>query len=193
MKLRTLQIFAILVALMFVARDGSAVLVSGPKISNDVSGAGLLSFDLDLPDGSFTAAVVDLEGETDPLEFNAVVFNLSPEAFSTFDIVLGDGATFSVVGGATDGFDGVFPDITSTPTTARISFAPDEDATLADFEIGDPLGLTGAVNWGIDVSNVPAGMFSIGMQAMLVPEPATAWLLGLGLAALAQMGRRRAA
>lgn len=190
MKLRMLQMIAILVALL-AAREGTAISVTGPKISNDVSGAGLLSFDLDIRDGSFTAAEVDLEGETGPLEFNAVVFNLSPQTFSAFDIVVGDGAIFSVVGEVTDGFDVFFPNVSSTATAARISFAPDADATLAGFEIGDPLGLTGATNWEIDVSNVPGGLFSIGMQAILVPEPGTALLLSLGLIGLAQTGWRR--
>lgn len=193
MTLRTLQMIALFVALLFAAGDGRAILVTGPKVSNDVSGDGLLSFDLDVVDGTFTAAVTDLEGDTGPLEFNAVVFNLSPQAFSRFDIELGDGAIFSTVGQVTDGFDVFFPDITSTATTAQINFAPDQDATLVGFEIGDPLGLTGAENWEIDVSSVSGGMFSIGMQATLVPEPATALLLSLGLAGLAQFGRRRAA
>lgn len=181
-----LQGIAVFAVLMIGARPGSAVSIIGPAVSNDRSEAGLLSFDLNVLSGSFTVAVVDLEDEPGPLTFNAAAFNLAPQAFSSFDIVLGDGAAFSVVGDVTDGFDHFFPNMTSTPTTAQMAFSPHEDLTLAGFEIGDPYELTGAQNWMIEVSDVSGGMFSIGLHPTLIPEPTTALLLALGLASLAR-------
>jgi len=188
--LRTLRWIAILAVLTVGVRPASAVSVVGPAVSDDGSGPGLLSFNLDVLRGSFTAAVVDLEGDLGPLPFSVAVFNLLPQAFSSFDILLGDGAAFSVVGDVTNGFDTFFPNITSTPTTARIVFSPDQDVTLAGFEIGDPFELTGATNWVIEVSDVPDGIFSIGLDPVLVPEPGTVFLLILGLASLAHLRRR---
>ena len=55
------------------AGEASAVSVSGPQISADFSETNLLSFDLDLPSAAFTAAVVELEGDSGPVTFNAAM------------------------------------------------------------------------------------------------------------------------
>jgi len=66
-----------------------------------------------------------------------------------------------------------------------IAFVPAEDLF---FEIGDPL-LAGSTNWAFDVSGLAPGVDRFEVRLTAIPEPGTALLLGLGLAAMSQRGR----
>ena len=177
-------------AVLFAAGSAGAVSISGAGIVNDASGANLLSFDADVASSSPILGTVYLDpADAGPVAFNGIVFNNTPDAFSTFEVVLTGGATFSFVGEATDGLGNFFPNVSSGATSALISFAPNQAFTLGGIEIGDPLGLSGALDWAIDVSGVTGGSFGIELRAAFVPEPSLLALLVLGAALIA---RRRA-
>lgn len=170
--------------------ESHATSVTGPNVFNDASGPNLLSFDLDVFDGSPLTVDVDLGGDTGPLTFNMLVSNFAPDAFGSFAIELFGGAEFDFVGQVTDGLGFFFTNVAPGSTVVQIGFHPNSALTLPGFEVGDPLGLSGALDWSIDVSNVVGGSFQMSLRPTLVPEPSLALLLGLGLAAWASLQKR---
>lgn len=170
-------------AALSIAGSADAVSISGAGIVNDASGVNLLSFDVDVSSASPIFGTVSLDAyDSGPITFNSVISNLTPDAFTTFEIVLTGGATFSVVGEVTDGLGNPFPNVVSGATSALITFAPNGAFTLGGIEVGDPLGLTGALDWAIDVTGVSGGSFGIELRPSFVPEPATFTLLALSAA-----------
>ena len=178
----------VVLASLLLAHTSAAHTVTGPDVSTDRSGAGLISFDLDINSFGTTIATVFTAGASGDTTFNAGFLNSTPGTWGSVTIELTDGATFSALGDVTDGSSTFFSDISGTATTATIIFAPDQAATIGGVEIGDPLGLTSALNWTINRDAIPDLDFDI--IVTVVPEPGTALLMGLGLAALAM--RRRA-
>lgn len=160
-------------------RESHATSVTGPNVFNDASGPNLLSFDLDVLDGSPLTVDVDLGGDAGPLTFNLLVSNFAPDAFGSFAIELLGGAEFAFVGEVTDGLGFFFTNVAPGSTLVQIGFHPDSALTLAGFEVGDPLGLSGALDWSIDVSNVVGGSFQMSLRPTLVPEPSLLALLVL--------------
>src|SRR5262245_13443570 len=130
----------------FSPSESSATSVTGPNVFNDASGPNLLSFDLDVFDGSPLTVDVDLEGDTGPLTFNMLVTNFAAQHFGSFVIELLGGAEFALVGDVTDGLGHTFANVVPGTTLAQIGFHPDAALTLPGFEVGDPLGLTGALD-----------------------------------------------
>lgn len=186
------------VAILCFSTSASAVTVSGPGILSDVSGPGILSFDLDLSDASPVALKVTLhEGDTDPIEFTAVIFNFidgSPE-LTGFELVLSSGATFEVVGDATDGFETFYSTTATGPSAASIDFTADPSATVVGFEIGDPLGMpdpeTGATSWEIGIAEVAGSSFGLELRPLPEPPPTAVLPLVAIFAALQDAARRK--
>lgn len=182
------------------ALAADAVTVSGPGIASDVSGPGVLSFDLDLTELGPIALTATLEeDDSSPLVFTAVVWNFiedSPELMG-FELALTDGATFEVVGDATDGFGTFFTTAASGAAGASIDFSADPFATTIAFEIGDPLGFpdpfTGATNWEISLAGVAGETFGLELRPTPLPEPPPTAILPLValVAALRDAARRR--
>jgi len=187
---------------MLCTHSAIAVTVSGPNIASDVSGPAVLSFDLDLINATPIPLTVSLEaGDTSPLAFNAVIFNFidgSPE-LTGFELVLSGGATFEVVGDATDGAAGdeaTFYDTAAAgPSAASIDFSPDPSATVIGFEIGDPLGMpdpgTGAIDWEIGITAVAESSFGLELRPLPEPPPTAVLPLLAILAAFRDATRRR--
>lgn len=174
-------------ATLLFASASVAASVTGPQVSNDVSGPGSISFDVDFPTNAPTTATVDATGESGVLTFNSILFNFSPDNWSSLSITLDGGATFATLGQVTDGFATFFPivgPVAPNATSITIDFSANPAATAIGVELGNPLGLTGAANFGIDVSALAGSSFGITLAPTPIPEPGTALLLGLGLAAL---------
>jgi hypothetical protein len=172
---------------IFVAGSAGAVSISGFGIVNDVSGPNELSFDADVTSASPILGTVLLDpGDTGPINFESVIFNSTALLFGAFDLVLGDGAIFAAIGDVTDGLGNFFPNVVGGGNAALVSFSPNEAFTFGGIEVGDPLELSGALDWAIDVSGVTGGSFGIELRPTLVPEPGSAALLALGLVALAR-------
>lgn len=189
MTRQRIGLLAVLCAFLFT-HAAAAHTVTGPDVSVDRSGSGLISFDLDISRlGTTTTASVFTDGATGIATFNMILNNLTPCClWKRVEIELTDGAEFATIGEVTDGGSTSFPNITSTATTATISFAPDEAATVAGVVFGDPLATLGTLDWQIERTSIPASNFDIVVR--VIPEPGTALLMGLGLTALAI--RRRA-
>lgn len=189
-----------LVAAFGPALSAGAVTVSGPGVASDVSELGVLSFDLDLTElGPIPLTATLEDGDTSPLVFTAVVWNFiegSPE-LAGFELALTDGATFEVVGDATDGFGTFFTTAASGAAGASIDFSADPFATTIAFEIGDPLGFsdpsTGTTNWEISLAGVTGETFGLELRPTPLPEPPPTAILPLAalLAALRDAARRR--
>lgn len=162
--------------------------VTGPDVSADRSGSRLISFDLDISSLGTTTGFVFTDGATGIATFNLIMNNLTSGPWSRVEIVLTDGAEFATIGDVTDGGSTSFPNITSTATTATINFAPDQAATLGGIVLGDPLATLGTIDWEIERTGIPDSDFEI--LVTVIPEPGTALLMGLGLAALATRRRR---
>jgi len=171
-------------AALLLAGSAGAVTITGAGIINDASGTNLLSFDADVTSASpIFGSVLLGPADTGPITLNSVIFKGASAAFNAFELTLTGGATFSFVGDVTDGLGNFFPNIVAGATSAIVYFAPNQAFTLGGIEIGDPLGLTGAYDWTIDVSGVLGG-FGLELRPYLVPEPGVLALLGVALALL---------
>lgn len=126
------------------------------------------------------AVVLDAADLGAPLAWNALVDNLTGELWARFEISL-EGATFALLGGAA-GNAGTVQAVEGGGSSALVRFAPPGEA--AGLDLGAALGA--GADWQIDFGALGAGSsFTIVLQPVAVPEPASAALIALGLAALA--------
>jgi len=168
----------------------AALLVSstgapGNSVTN-YSGAGLVSFDLELINFSgarlnFVLEQADLAG---PLSLNAIIKNMTLQLLPKFNFDL-QGISYTSSGSVTAGF-GTIGSVSNTATNANIAFSNGEPA---DFYFGNPLGNAGQFDWLLDTTGMQAGdTFSITAQ---VPEPASLALMLPLLAGLVAARRRK--
>jgi hypothetical protein len=184
------KLFAFFGALALSCAANAVVLTgsSGSNLATDYSGAGKVSFDLDLADFSattlnFVLQADDLQG---PLSFNALVRNLAGAELNRFSFTL-QGIGFAGAGSVTPGFGSV-GSVDMGQAAAVIHFATPE---YAEFQFGDVFGVAGQSDWLLDTSGLQAGdSFSI---TATVPEPSTAALVlpMLCMAGLMAAARRR--
>jgi len=159
--------------------------VPGNTVTN-YSGAGLVSFDLDLINFSgarlnFVLEQADLAG---PLSMNALIKNMTLQLLPKFNFDL-QGIGFASSGSVTAGF-GTIGSVSNAASNANIAFSNGEPA---DFYFGNPLGKAGQFDWLLDTSGMQAGdSFSITAQ---VPEPASLALMLPLLAGLVAARRRK--
>lgn len=126
------------------------------------------------------AVVLDAADLGGPLAWNGLVDNLTGELWIRFEISL-EGASFALLGSA-KGNAGSVQAVEGGGSGALVRFAPPGEA--AGLDLGAALG-TGT-DWLIDLGALGAGSsFTIVLQPVAVPEPASAALTALGLAALA--------
>lgn len=177
-------------AMTLAASSQAAVLVTSSGAAgntvNDYSGAGSVSFDLDLEKLGTTSLsfVIEEEDLLGPLSLNAIVRNLSGAALNQFVFNL-EGIGFASYGSVTPTF-GTLGQVTGRPDYAHIGFGKPE---WAEFHFGNPLLVNGASDWFLDTRGLSVGdRFSI---VATVPEPSSLALMlpVLGLAGL--MARRR--
>lgn len=164
----------------------SSVDAAPGNIVTDFSGAGLLSFDLDLAQ-AFPATTLTYEIEANDgaqLTFNAIVRNLTGGAIGYAGLSLTQ-ATFGLLGSATRAF-GPAAAVAGGGSSATIGFTPPE---FFEFYIGDPLGTGIEPNWTLNIAGLRAGdRFSL---RLAIPEPATPALVLAGLALALGIARRR--
>ena len=186
----TKSILAFAAAMTLAASANAAVLVTSSSAAgntvNDYSGAGSVSFDLDLAKLGTTTLnfVIEEEDLLGPLSLNAIVRNLSGTALNQFVFNL-NGIGFASYGSVTPTF-GTLGQVTEAPDYAHIGFSKPE---WAEFHFGNPLLASGASDWFLDTRGLSVGdRFSI---VATVPEPSSLALMlpVLGLAGL--MARRR--
>lgn len=164
-----------LAAGLLLSSAAQAVVLTGTTGSNsvtDYSGAGQVSFDLDLQ--NFNATTLNFVLEADdlqgPLSFDALVRNLAGAGLGRFTFSL-QGIGFAGAGSVNPAFGGIGA-VDSTPFVAAISFATPE---YAEFQFGDVFGAAGQADWLLATAGLRAGdSFSITAS---VPEPSTAALL----------------
>jgi hypothetical protein len=167
----------------------NAVVLTGTTGSNtvtDYSGAGLVSFDLDLQDFSATTLDFVLEAEDlqGPLSFDALVRNLAGADLSRFSFSL-QGIGFAGAGSVTPAF-GTVNSVDTSEFAAAISFARPE---YAEFQFGDVFGAAGQADWLLATAGLRAGdRFSITAS---VPEPSSAALVLPMLCMASLMAARR--
>ncbi|HAV37635.1 MAG TPA: PEP-CTERM sorting domain-containing protein [Massilia sp.] len=186
----TKSILAFAAAMTLAASSQAAVLLtselSAGNSITDYSGAGSVSFDLDLEKlgtsrFSFVIEEADLLG---PLSLNAIVRNLSGTALNQFVFKL-SGIGFASYGSVTPTF-GTLGQVTETPDYAHIGFSKPE---WAEFHFGNPLLVDGAGDWFLDTRGLNVGdRFAI---VATVPEPSSLALLLPLLGMTGVMARRR--
>jgi hypothetical protein len=166
--------------------SGSALAGNG-LIDNSSIGSLSLSGDVNNFSPIDLSIVLDASEQGGSISFNGDFQVNTLVALTGYRIeVLTPGVTISVVGDVLNSFGN--PMATSGDAFAQdIGFAPSEDLF---FEIGDPL-LAGSTDWALDVGGLAPGVDRFSVRLTAIPEPGTALLLGLGLAALAQRGRAR--
>jgi len=185
------KLFAALAAALAFSLPAHAVVLTGTSGGNataDYSGAGTVAFDLDLASFtpttfSFVLEEADLAG---PLNFNALVRNLSGAALNQFGFTL-QGIAFAGAGSVTPAF-GMLKQVSHGAQFASVAFAAPE---WAEFQFGNPFGADGKSDWLLATAGLRAGdSFSITAQ---VPEPSTAALMvpALCMLGLAMARRRR--
>lgn len=186
----TKSILAFAAAMTLAASSHAAVLLtselSAGNTITDYSGAGSVSFDLDLEKlgTSRFSFVIEEEDLLGPLSLNAIVRNLSGTALNQFVFKL-SGIGFASYGSVTPTF-GTLGQVTQTPNYAHIGFSKPE---WAEFHLGNPLLVDGAGDWFLDTRGLNVGdRFAI---VATVPEPSSLALVLplLGMAGL--MARRR--
>lgn len=185
------KIAAAFVSSLLLAGSANAALLltTGGSAANtvvDYSGAGRVSFDLDLANFSattlrFVLEEEDLEG---PLSLNALVRNLSGHALNQFHLRL-QGIAFGAAGSVTPTF-GAVAGVRNTADYAGIQFSRPE---WAEFHIGNPTAVDGKADWLLDTRGLRAGdSFVIRAD---IPEPATLALLLPMLCMASLMAARR--
>lgn len=186
----TKSILAFAAAMTLAASSHAAVLVTSDSAAantvTDYSGAGSVSFDLDLEKlgTSKLSFIIEEEDLLGPLSLNAIVRNLSGTALNQFRFGL-QGIGFASYGSVTPTF-GTLGQVTESPDYAHIGFSKPE---WAEFHFGNPLTVDGASDWFLDTRGLSVGdRFSI---VATVPEPSSLALVLplLGMAGL--MARRR--
>ena len=186
----TKSILAFAAAMTLAASSQAAVLLtselSAGNTITDYSGAGSVSFDLDLDKlgTSQLSFVIEEEDLLGPLSLNAIVRNLSGTALNQFVFKL-SGIGFASYGSVTPTF-GTLGQVTEMPDYAHIGFSKPE---WAEFHFGNPLLVDGAGDWFLDTRGLNVGdRFAI---VATVSEPSSLALVLplLGMAGL--MARRR--
>ena len=179
-------------SLLLAGSANAALLIttggSSANTITDYSGAGSVSFDLDLV--NFNAAtlrfVVEEEDLLGPLSLSALVRNLSGKALNQFHLRL-QGIEFAAAGSVTPAF-GAVAEVRNTRDYAGIRFSRPE---WAEFHFGNPTALPGRVDWVLDTSGLDAGD-SFVIRAN-IPEPSTLALMlpMLCMASLMAVRRRK--
>lgn len=158
----------------------------------DLSSPGLLALDLSF----FSTAPVALEFELDAADvgqsiaFNSVVKAVGGADFlSDLHLQVGGGAQFSSIGSA---YALSGQDVLLTPMNAPASLVSVHSAGQKEVYLGDPF-VEGKADWRIQFGNLQQGeRFVLNIsQVSAVPEPTTAAILALGLAALFLLSRVR--
>ena len=178
-----------LLAALALSGSANAALLTGSTGTHqvtDYSGAGIVSFDLDLRDFSATTLGFVLEqGDLGgPLSLNALVRNLAGAGIERFTFRL-QGIGFAGAGSVTPAF-GTLGRVEAGEFAAAIDFAAPE---YAEFQFGNVLG--GGRDWLLDTAGLRAGdAFTITAS---VPEPSTSLLMlpMLCLAGLVAARRRQ--
>jgi hypothetical protein len=191
MKTASLNILA-LTALLYAATPAQALtfegaVTQGATAATDYSAIGLLSFDLDLANGS--PAVLSWRIDDDdllaPIAFNAVIRNYTGTGLQGLVLTL-DRGTFGSVGSVTRQFGGATL-VSGSGATRTITFTPED---YLDVELGNALGGTGKTDWTLAQAGFQVGdRFSLTVSA--VPEPSHYALLLAGLVAVGAVARRR--
>lgn len=192
----TLMSAFVLAAALALPQARAAILTgtSGPALNvvTDYSGAGLVSFDLDL--ATFTPTtfsyVLEAGDVAGPLAFNALVRNLAGTALDEFSFSL-NGIAFAAAGSVTPAF-GTVGSTTSGAHTAQVVFSAPE---WAEFQFGNALAVPGATDWLLDTSGLRAGdTFTITAataRAAEVPEPPSTLLALTALLGMTAAYRRK--
>lgn len=166
--------------------SGSALSGNG-MIDNSSLGLVSLSGDINNLAPVDLSIVLDASEQGGSLSFNGDFQVNTLSGLTGYRVeVLTPGVSISVVGDVLNSF-GASMATSGDGIAQEIAFAPAEDLF---FEIGDPL-LAGSTNWTLDVSGLAPGVDRFSVRLTAIPEPGTALLLGLGLAAMAQRGRAR--
>ncbi|MDR7335183.1 PEP-CTERM sorting domain-containing protein [Roseateles asaccharophilus] len=183
-----------LTALLCAAAPAQALtfegaVTQGATVANDYSAIGLLSFDLDLANGSPAVLSwrIDDEDLLAPIAFNAVIRNYTGAGLKGLTLTL-DHSSFASVGSVTRQFGGDWT-VTGSGATRTITFAPED---YLDIELGNALGGAGKTDWTLAQAGFKVGdRFSLTVSA--VPEPSQVALLLAGLGAVGWVARRRQA
>lgn len=191
MKTASLNILA-LTTLLYAAAPAQALTFEGAATQGattaaDYSAIGLLSFDLDLANGSPAVLSwrVDDEDLLAPIAFNAVIRNYTGAGLPGLTLAL-DRGSFGSVGSITRQFGGAML-VGGSGATRTLAFTPHD---YLDIELGNALGGAGKTDWTLAQAGFQVGdRFSLTVSA--VPEPSQYALLLAGLVAVGAVARRR--
>lgn len=178
---------ALAAALPAQALTFEGAVTQGATVASDYSTIGLLSFDLDLANGSPAVLSWRLDDEDllAPIAFNAVIRNYTGTGLQGLVLTL-DRGSFSSVGTVTRQFGGATV-VSGSGATRTITFTPED---YLDIELGNALGTGGKTDWTLAQAGFQVGdRFSLTVSA--VPEPSQVALLLAGLGAVGWVARRR--